>query len=697
MIPLDGCRTTPLASYMKGMGVFRLTAEQWDGDVRAFWYRDRFKLETGRDRNNLADFFLDEYAPSPVIGPWSLTKYRAGVEAIRPVLELPRMAKYAEAVESTEHILRSFCKSEGLDGEATKDDIFGEAKDRFIRLCRNAWPDGAVEWLDSAIVLWANTRSHNPLFGEGGNDGNFDVSENFAKRLNMVFADRDRSQELLGAALFGEDVELEKLTTFGHDPSGSGRPNSGAGSDGSSLANPWDHILMVEGMLMFAGGISRRAGQRTGRAVFPFVVESARAGYATVANEKDRGEVWLPLWGKPASYGEMRQALREGRAHYGGRAARTGLDFALAVSSMGVERGIDGFRRFGVLGRKGGKPDRPYHVSVDMDVVRVGNAPGAELVKDILRWYDDTSRFAQDRAPRSLKSAVRDMGEDIFALGRNPGPTAVQSLLMSFGRLERTVSGRTWPDKKQAKPFPGTLSPGWITAADDGSAEFRLAAAAASVRGADGKGCIRENLEAVEWDKDSWVAKPKSASCVWRTGSTLADNLGRVCIRRAVEEWAMPDVPPHHRRRLATLGDVEAFLAGMLNEQKIADLLLPLSMVRPDGPKCVEGENHIPVPAAYALAKVTYGTPGISAGIRPLRLLEIGRTAEALELIHRRARVAGMLERAGMAAGVPPDIFSKRLLGSLMFPVGAEARKRLLDMAAMREPPDMQTISQKMS
>ena len=177
-------------------------------------------------------------------------------------------------------------------------------------------------------------------------------------------------------------------------------------------------------------------------------------------------------------------------------------------------------------------------------------------------------------------------------------------------------------------------------------------------------------------------------SCVWRRGAALSENLGRVCIRRAIDgQAANLGAMPLNGRIVARLGDVEEFLAGVLDEGKIADLLLPLSMVRMDGREC-DAEYTIPVPAAYALAKSVYGTPGVPVDMAPLSLLEAGRTADALELMRRRARASGMLDGAGVVAGDPPACVGRRLLGSLVFPVGRTDRMRLLEMVAMREPPD---------
>ena len=45
-IILAGCTPTPLANYLKALGVFRLVAEQKDADVKGYWPGERFALLT---------------------------------------------------------------------------------------------------------------------------------------------------------------------------------------------------------------------------------------------------------------------------------------------------------------------------------------------------------------------------------------------------------------------------------------------------------------------------------------------------------------------------------------------------------------------------------------------------------------------------------------------------------------------------
>ena len=75
-IPLPGCTPTPLASYLKALAVLRLVAEAaaedgGDPDATGFWRDDVFVLRTRLTREQLCDFFLERYRPTPLIAPWN--------------------------------------------------------------------------------------------------------------------------------------------------------------------------------------------------------------------------------------------------------------------------------------------------------------------------------------------------------------------------------------------------------------------------------------------------------------------------------------------------------------------------------------------------------------------------------------------------------------------------------------------------
>ena len=68
---LDGCAPTPLAHYLKALGILRLVAEQVDRDARGWWEGDRFQLATKLSRVELETFFLRDYRPTPFVSPWN--------------------------------------------------------------------------------------------------------------------------------------------------------------------------------------------------------------------------------------------------------------------------------------------------------------------------------------------------------------------------------------------------------------------------------------------------------------------------------------------------------------------------------------------------------------------------------------------------------------------------------------------------
>src|SRR3972149_6730762 len=68
---LSGCSPTPLAHYLKAIGILRLVAQQADPNARGWWRDESFWLLSTLDRHNLIDFFLSTYQPTPLVAPWN--------------------------------------------------------------------------------------------------------------------------------------------------------------------------------------------------------------------------------------------------------------------------------------------------------------------------------------------------------------------------------------------------------------------------------------------------------------------------------------------------------------------------------------------------------------------------------------------------------------------------------------------------
>ncbi len=68
---LNGCAPSPLANYLKALGILRLIAEQLDSNVRGWWQDEHFCLMTNISREEIEAFFLHDYEPTPMLSPWN--------------------------------------------------------------------------------------------------------------------------------------------------------------------------------------------------------------------------------------------------------------------------------------------------------------------------------------------------------------------------------------------------------------------------------------------------------------------------------------------------------------------------------------------------------------------------------------------------------------------------------------------------
>lgn len=105
VVTLGGCAPTPLASYLKGLAILRLVAEQKDSGARGWWADDIFQLDSRLDRTAVLDFFLREYRPTPIVAPWNGGSGFAegdkteALDAIRMSKE-PRFEDYCRTIET---------------------------------------------------------------------------------------------------------------------------------------------------------------------------------------------------------------------------------------------------------------------------------------------------------------------------------------------------------------------------------------------------------------------------------------------------------------------------------------------------------------------------------------------------------------------------------------------------------------------
>lgn len=688
-IILNGCSPVPLAHYLKALGILRLVAEQLDSGARAVWCHDRMELMTNTSPSSLVEFFLQTYSPSPVLAPWNggsgfYPKDNAAALHNIEKSELPRLAPYREGIAAARRELQRLALSAKPDGDT---------KALLLQSCRNGFPEDALGWLDAVLVLGQDGAKFPPLLGTGGNDGRLEFTNNFMQRITEVMDPSTgeltaESGQWLKAALFGNAAPgLATKAPIGQFfPGAAGGANGTSGFDAPSAVNPWDFILMIEGALLFAAAsVKRLENAGDGSLVYPFCVRQSGVGYASAADsdEKEaRCEMWMPLWETPTTLPELRAIFSEGRAQVRGRSARSGVDFAQAAVTLGVDRGIAAFQRYGFQVRNG-----LSYFATPLERVIVRRNARVDLLADIEQWHDRLRQKAGTRAnpepPASVAQALNQLERRIVELCRQDTATNLQSLLASLGATERALARSIkWTTESYLKPLQ-KLKPKWLADADDGSIEFRLAAALAGSRAWLSKETLyfRQHLEPLDMGstKDrswtNWADLPTN-DVAWHDGdltaalnSILSRRLGRV-EQSGTHGW--PDWSP----RPASLSDITAFIEGNVNEPLLADLIWGLSLI--DWAHLPEQKNEEPraeaIPSSfYALLRLCFRRASSGDDAIPVvpailhRAIAEDGTA-ASELAARRLRASGHapLVRTMPVAG---DL-ARRTAAAMLFPIG---------------------------
>lgn len=706
-VVLGGCSPEPLQSYGKALGVLRLIAEQGDVGARAFWRGEHFVLRTEFDAAAILRFFVEEYRPTPIVSPWNLDSgFFGGRQSLARLERLSdrRLDPYRAAIAAARQVLEEV----GLGRDVSKAEIKRRLKARkaeLIARLRGRLPDEAVRWLDATVVLARDDLAFPPVFGAGGSDGRFELSDAFMNALAVILEDPTRRADALESALFGVPrSSIERLTPGLFAPGGVGGPNSAEGFEGGGGTNPWDIVLAFEGLLLLAASATRRFGSQTEvRATFPFVVRAVAAGHPTATRENVRGEVWLPLWERPATLAELRHVFREGRAEWNGRPVASGLDIARALVSLGVDRGLAEFRRYGIQQRSG----RSF-LATPLGRFRVAWRPEALLMGEIDAFLDAVRPLRDSKeTPGALLRLLRRLDDAVFAYCAEGDRARLLDLLVAIAQLDRAIGSRSSNRPPGLLPAP-PLSRRWVFATRDRSSEFSIAAAIASLQpGPSGTpGAMRQHLVPVERRGRVWRwASDGSRTVVW-TGRDLLADLIAVIDRRLMEAERAGAEDPLRAAWFVLPTELAAFLQGDVELPRISSLVEALSLIDWFSP----GEEEPPVPprtrpasipVTFALIKLTaVGDRRLFAelGARDLPrldpatipLLRAGQVWEASRRAARRLRGVGLApvgwERlASESAAFRPDVqLGRRFAAALAIRV--EPVQSLVDLALKREP-----------
>ena len=744
-IRLYGCTATPLASYLKALGVLRLVSSPSnhvrgiaaDAQARGWWDSGHFHLATSLESDALFQFLLEDYSPSAIIAPWnggSGFYPKDNKEGIGPLMG--EVAARFRAITAAIAAAAEEVRRRGWDARPE-----GDAKTAMIGALRGRLGDSALHWLDAAVALSAGRLSFPQLLGTGGNDGRLDFTNTFMRRLvaarDGLFdaatgAPAPQTERLLRAALgAGAALGMRSYSTGQFAPGAAGGANASVGYGGSPYANPWDFVLALEGAVLFSGAATRRhQGAPESGASFPFTVRPTAAGWGGVA-EADRSSVraefWAPLWNRPAGCDELVSLLKEGRAVLHGKTARDGLDFARAAASLRTSRGITAFQRYGFAMRQG---NMYLAAPLGMRAVTSRVPETAELINDLDRagWLQHVRRLAQDgNAPARARHVMKRLQDALFALtDAQATPVVVQTALEILGEVVGWLA--TSPDARMAIRPPPLLRRAWVQRADDGTAEYRVAAALASL----GWAPSRSRREPAQGDARNGA--PADATEGARQPLTpLAAHVAPVApgtVPRKVREWDqggnrslalwgsgglvanLLDVLEHRTRASSVNGPfvaaapaqaeaVPRFLSEGFDDDRCARLLGGLAWALPAPLPSVRPDTEASLPSfAYAALKLLFA-PGhvVDAVARrsdkddashiPLpsgliARLRGGEVDEAVRLALDRARASGVASpfahgSARRTTGFGAGMDGRRLAAAMLIPIHDHQLKTLLE------------------
>lgn len=561
-------------------------------------------------------------------------------------------------------------------------------KEALIDLCRGRLSEEALEWIDCVVMLNADGEAeYPPLVGTGGNDGRLEYTNAQMQALaDMLLPEpQPKAVQLVECSLFGASVSGLSAAPIGQfDPGRAGGFNQGHGIKGETPLNPWDYVLVFEGAPVWASSIVRRHSAGGGSFLSsPFTVLARSVGYGSASPlEQARAEVWAPLWTQPLQLAELRAFFGEGRAEVGGRRARDGMQFAQAVCSLGVDRGVQEFVRYSMLERRG-----KSYVSLPTGRFLVNqNRREADFARELqtaLAPLDSWIRMAfKNEPPANLKSARWSVDRAIFEMLARGGSDASLRVFLTLGHLESWLSCRS-ASKLPARP-PGGLSARWVAdlLGNDESVELRLAVALASILGGKHSGSLRCNWAPVDPARPgSWtVAGGRQA---WQ-GNSLAVRMLRT-LRRRILDWQGQDESERHWNRAAVpcfAQDAVCFLLDEVDESLLELLTLGLSWIdwrNYEQTSLLHGLWKKPavaqiVPRAYGLLKLScWGKLKrdeeifeISTDPTILGLLESHQLERACELAALRLYTAGL---SPFRVRYRDSLDPVRLAASLLIPI----------------------------
>lgn len=676
VLHLRGCTPEPLGDYLKGLGVFRLIAEQADAQARA-WWKDGFlhvrqskwpASESTSAESQCVDWLLKDCRFTPLIAPWQTGtgylpkgKRDAGALALVELLNAshPGVTDFRRAFRDVASSLGIDLGAEAWEWEemfrfcgrppvlpyardaakwleAMKEVAVEHSDADLLRGVRNRIRlNPSLKWLDAVGMSAARSRDSDmawwfPILASGGGEASGQYIVNHQQRLKSVLLeDQEHSRARLAASLTAhnqpETLEGNSMGAM-YYPSLMKVPNAGQDflPNPQRRVNPWDFILLLEGCLVWSMTATRRKGVTSERASFPFYCRSSFGGSTMIGpkevegseNSIANGELWCPVWSTPTTLTEVDRIFGEGRIQVGERLCTRSLNFALAMTGLGIDRGIQAFHRYSLLERSGSGRQTTL-LAVPNGCVVPHRETGLSLLSELRDFAESVSTNLTDNGQQSrrLMLARIDFERAWFdATSSTSTPNghsheSLSSLLVAAGRLTRELGTNTakpgvvkikrgeQTSERQISPI-GALHGNWAKFIEksDLSSEFRLARSIVGITAwgeskVDGRQqpaveCLLANLVPVvrPWGVWEWYDAKRHKGVhdisIWSRGASVDVNLAAILRRRLIDaQRGSGDGLPLWSSYGVGFGGLLAFWHNEINDDRLSDLIHGLALV----------------------------------------------------------------------------------------------------------------------
>ena len=562
---LEGCHLEHPVNYWKAIGLLKSISLQKDPSAKGFFTDHGFLLETKLNKEELLNFFVEEFIPNPIISPFLQQRNNWLLDALIQE-ENSRLSLYRQAYEALKLIptrkKHLFPSPQWLDDiEEDLSYLLPSSVDSYKALSLTAY--------GLSNVLKDTVASPN-LLNFTYSMAKVHISENYIAALyrltkeQSTLAQVEAEKSLFSKTkqpynFFGATDFCRSLTNI----------SDSITSPNTTLANPWDYVLALIGYTAVSATYPFNSAL-----LVPFCLKATSFGWGSIADNPLRKlatrEMWLPLWEKPLVYNDLIKLLTRTATFLSHTNIRSGLDFVAEVALKGLNPLFSNFWRVGLIfdRQTGSLP-----LAFSLGQVKLEKLPHADLIEPAKNWLLKWEELLFD-GPKSLKHRqnIKASEEAFFAFLTKKCDTLTPTLIC-LGEVEKSTA--LLPKKE--RPEPLVLPRTWLELAKEDRPEYRLALSLASL---DFTIPLRAQLEPVSLAAGHWswcdLTETKGSSLVEKLILLLETRIKKAAEKRL-------SIIPLFSYYPAKLEDVELFLKGQIDEAYLESLLRGLYLM--DYPK----------------------------------------------------------------------------------------------------------------